>query len=84
MRFEKDYVITYRSEKGGYPCTVLVNAYNKAEAKEKVRENYINNYREHCSPEWYPNVKWDKVYETAKNLIMHFGIANNTIIDIRD
>ena len=82
MRFEKDYVVSFRSERGGYPSTVLVNAYNKNEAKEKCREFIRRGYRNTAANP--KQLRWDLIEKEVSNLIFHFGIAMNTILDIRD
>ena len=81
MRYEKDYIISFRHGKGGYPTTVLVNAYNKAEAMEKCRAFVENNIRTNVKPEF---INEQAIAEERSNLIFHFGIAMNTIIDIRN
>ena len=82
MRFEKDYIVSIRSGKGGYPTTLLVNAYNKEEVKEKCREYIRRGYRETAAnPD---KLRWDLIENEVNNLIFHFGIVMNTILDIRN
>lgn len=81
MRYEKDYVISFRRGRGSYPTTVLVNAYNKEEAKEKIRDFVERNIRTNVKPEF---IKEENIAKARENIIFHFGIALNTILDIRD
>lgn len=81
MRYEKDYVVTYRDGKDGIPCTVMVSAYNKDEAKQKCRKFFQDNVSRWAKPEFKPDEK--KIAERAANLTFHFGIVGGSILDIR-
>ena len=80
MRFEKDYVVSFREGRRGYPTTLLINAYNKEEAKEKCRAFVDDNARRYVKPEF---INEEAIAKHKANLIFHFGVAMNTIIDAR-
>ena len=58
-----------------------MNAYNKEEAKEKIRDFVERSTRKNVKPEF---INEDAIAEEKANIIFHFGIAMNTILDIRD
>ena len=80
MRYEKNYLITFHHGVNGYPTTVLVNACNKDEAKERCRDFVERNLRANIKPEI---ISEEMIANAKADLIFHFGIVANTIIDIR-
>lgn len=77
MRHEKQYLFSFRSGRGSYPSTVIVTAYNKEEAKSKIRNWVRSKYGEYGKSDM---VKWDLVDKEVENLIFHFGIVMNPYI----
>ena len=82
MRCEKDYVVSF-TRKGvrGFATTLLINAHNKEEAKEKCRAFVDANERRYVKPEF---INEEAIANHKANLIFHFGVAMNTIIDARN
>lgn len=80
MKQEKNYVVTFSPADGGYKTTVIVNAYNKEEAKGKIREFVIRNAERNVKPEFLNRAALEN---EAANLVFNFGVAENTMVDIR-
>lgn len=72
-RYLKNYVITFRREKGGYPTTVLVDGFNKADAIKNTEDFIVRNDVSIMGVSHYKR-------GTAK---FRFGEVANSIIDIR-